>query len=70
MKEGSGATSLQVTVEKDSRITGFGKVARKLRLDELPQLLNIVKGEMSFVGDGDIIGTTKENLDFTRVLAA
>jgi len=35
---------------KDSRITGWGKIMRKWRLDELPQLWNILKGEMSLVG--------------------
>src|SRR5215831_14379900 len=36
--------------ENDPRITPWGKIMRKWRLDELPQLWNIVKGEMSFVG--------------------
>ena len=36
--------------ENDPRITKFGKFLRKTRLDELPQLWNIIKGEMSFVG--------------------
>ncbi len=34
----------------DTRVTGWGKVMRKWRLDELPQLWNILKGEMSIVG--------------------
>ncbi|HIK58861.1 MAG: sugar transferase [Verrucomicrobiales bacterium] len=37
-------------VENDSRVTWFGKIMRALRLDELPQLINVLKGEMSFVG--------------------
>ena len=40
----------QVTVNNDQRITRVGKVLRKYRLDELPQLINILLGEMSFVG--------------------
>lgn len=40
----------QVTVNNDQRITRVGRVLRKYRLDELPQLINIVLGDMSFVG--------------------
>lgn len=40
----------QVTVGDDPRITKVGKKIRKLRLDEIPQLLNVLSGEMSFVG--------------------
>lgn len=36
--------------EKDPRITTIGKIIRKLRIDELPQLWCVLKGEMSFVG--------------------
>lgn len=39
-----------VTKKQDERITGVGNVLRKCRLDELPQLFNVLKGEMSFVG--------------------
>ena len=36
--------------EKDKRVTRVGKIIRKLRLDEIPQIINILRGEMSFVG--------------------
>ena len=38
------------TALNDSRVTRAGKVMRRLKLDELPQLFNILKGDMSFVG--------------------
>jgi len=36
--------------DQDDRVTRVGNIIRKLRIDELPQLLNVLKGEMSFVG--------------------
>ena len=39
-----------VTVENDSRITSVGAKLRRLRLDELPQVLDVIAGDMSFVG--------------------
>lgn len=40
----------QVTSDNDARVTKVGKKIRSCRLDELPQLINIIKGDMSFVG--------------------
>jgi lipopolysaccharide/colanic/teichoic acid biosynthesis glycosyltransferase len=44
------AKGLKITVGRDPRITRSGAFLRRYKLDELPQLLNIVKGEMSLVG--------------------
>ncbi len=40
----------QVTVSNDQRVTKVGKILRGVRLDELPQVINILTGDMSFVG--------------------
>jgi len=39
-----------VTSENDKRITKVGKILRKLKIDELPQIFNVLRGEMSIVG--------------------
>ncbi len=50
MVENAERLGSQVTVKHDARVTRIGHVLRKFRLDEILQLLNILKGEMSFVG--------------------
>lgn len=40
----------QVTTDNDKRITNIGRVLRKYRLDEIPQLLDVLNGSMSYVG--------------------
>lgn len=39
-----------MTADEDGRVTRVGRVLRKLRIDELPQIFNILKGEMSWIG--------------------
>jgi sugar transferase (PEP-CTERM system associated) len=50
MRQGSEKGKPSWTKDNDPRITRVGKFIRKARLDELPQLLNILRGEMSLVG--------------------
>ena len=50
MVDGAEDIGSSVTVNHDSRVTNAGKRLRKFRLDELPQLLDVLSGNMSFVG--------------------
>lgn len=62
------------TTEGDSRVTRFGSFMRKTRLDEIPQVLNIIKGDMSFIGPRperpEIVANLEHQIPFykTRLL--
>ena len=46
----SAASTSSITTSNDDRVTNFGKFTRRFKIDELPQIINIIKGDMSFVG--------------------
>mgnify|MGYP001258518029 CR=1 FL=1 len=49
-------------IKDDPRVTVVGKYLRKFRIDELPQLLSVIKGEMSLIGPRPEIPTIEDNL--------
>ena len=66
MKKGTRNAATHDLVESESVLTRSGKALRRLSLDELPQLVNILKGDMSFVGPRPLIPEETEIRELRR----
>ena len=62
-----------ITVRDDPRVLPVGRVLRKTKINELPQIINVLKGEMSLIGprphaERDLMGVDKNNLELVLKL--
>jgi len=63
MRQGAEKSGAAVVVPKDSRLTPIGALLRRTKLDEIPQLINVLLGDISLVGPRP---RPQENIDFRR----
>ena len=61
-KEAAREYKLNKKLENDPRVTKFGKIIRKLSIDEIPQFVNVFKGEMSLIGNRPYLPREKEDM--------
>ena len=61
-KEAAKEYKINKKLENDPRITKIGKILRKTSIDELPQLINIFKGDMSLIGNRPYLPREKEDM--------
>jgi len=65
LKESPNMGPGEITVKNDPRILPFGRFLRKTKLNELPQLINILKGDISFVGPRPMVPSTFEHYELS-----
>ena len=63
LKDSENLGTRDITIANDPRILPFGKILRKTKINELPQLINILFGDMSVVGPRPLVMNTFKQYD-------